>query len=135
MERKHTNESDVIVIRPKINYTQVPNSLIENKELSLEERLFLIFVSSKHEGFTFYKCNLHHLLGIKEGTLDRIWKSLTTKGHITSNRIRNKKTGSFDGWQHTIIIELSQGQDSPTQANACLGEHGDYSNTNLSSKS
>jgi hypothetical protein len=70
--------------------------------------MFLIFVSSRIEGFVFYKGNLHTLLGIKEGTLDRIWKSLTTKGHIISNRIRNKKTGSFDGWQHTIIIDLTE---------------------------
>ena len=107
-KRMHVNESEVIVVRPKTNFTIVSNSLIENPNLTLEERLFLIFVSSRIDGFVFYKCNLSKLLGIKEGSLDRIWKSLTSKGHIKSERKRSKQNGSFSGWQHTIIIELPE---------------------------
>lgn len=111
MKRTHKNESAVIVVRPQDKFTRIPNSLIENKKLNLEERLFLIFVCSRIEGFVFYKFNLHDLLGIKKGSLDRIWKSLTQKGHIKSERRRTtdiKFKGQFDGWQHTIIIELPE---------------------------
>ncbi len=111
MTRTHKNESAVIVIRPETNFTMVANSLIENVSLTPEERFFLIFVSSRKPDFVFYKLNMHKLLGIKKGSLDRIWKSLQQKGHIISERKRfksDKQKGQFEGWQHTIIIEITE---------------------------
>jgi len=109
-QRTHKNESKIIVVRPSDRFTRIPNSLIENNKLTPEEKFFLIFVCSRKPDFVFYKMNMHKLMGIKQGSLDRVWKSLIKKGHIVSERKRFKtdeQKGQFEGWQHTIIIELA----------------------------
>jgi len=139
--RKNTNKRNIMntgkIIKRRIerNFTQISNDLITNKDLSLEERGLLVYILSLPNDWHLYKNSLPDRTGEKPGTIDRIFKSLQSKGYILSRQVKNA-TGQFVGWEHIVyesltlklildqefIDSLSLDEETPSLKNVSLGK-------------
>jgi hypothetical protein len=129
------NTGRIIKRRIEKNFTMISNDLINNKDLSLEEKGLLIYILSLPDDWHLYKNSLPTRTGEKPGTIDRIFKSLQEKGYILSTQVKNS-TGQFKGWDHLVfesldlkftmdkdfIAMLSLDEETPSLKNVSLGK-------------
>lgn len=118
------NTGQIVKAKIEREFTVIPNSVSQNKLLNLEERGLLVYLLSLPSDWVIYKSNLHILIEEKEGTVDRVFKSLQNKGYILSVKQINKK-GRFCGWNHIVYenptVEIGS-RTEPTSVNPDLGE-------------
>lgn len=119
------NTGQIVKAKVEVDFSIVPNSISQNKFLTLEERGLLIYLLSLPLDWVIYKSNLHKLTGEREGTIDRVFRSLQEKGYILSvKKISN--TGNFCGWDHVVYREPTlkdQPRIEPTSTNPDLGQN------------
>jgi hypothetical protein len=129
------NTGRIIKRRIEKNFTTISNDLINNKDLTLEEKGLLIYILSLPDDWHLYKNSLPSRTGEKPGTIDRIFKSLQEKGYIVSAQIKNS-TGQFKGWDHVVFESLdlkftmdkdflnmlSLDEETPSLTNVSLGK-------------
>jgi hypothetical protein len=89
------NTGQIIKSRTTERFTTLPNDVIKSKELTLSEKGLLSYLLSLPADWVIYKQNLYNSLPDKEGTIDKTFKALQTKGYIISVRVHDKNTGKF----------------------------------------
>lgn len=100
-----------------LHFVQVPNSAVQSKELTLQEKGLLAYLLSLPEDWVIYRNNLYNNLPDPKGTIDRSWKGLQDKGFIVSIR-KMGGDGRFTGWEHIVYnnpaeIEINRTRDLP----------------------
>lgn len=104
------NVPDAIYVGLQYEFTQVPNHLLRNPELSAKAKIILCVLLSNKKGWKTYATTIKDFL--KEGTdaVNSGIKELETQGYLLRCKIRHEKTkivvGSF--WAYT---------DTPLQFN------------------
>ena len=133
------NTGQIIKSKSTERFTTLPNDLIKSKQLSLGEKGLLSYLLSLPADWVIYKQNLYNSLPDKEGTIDKLFKGLQTKGYIISVRVHDQKSGKFIGWNHIVYDipaenEIYRDRQTPTSAFTDIGESGPILNTNVLQK-
>lgn len=92
--------------RGAVRYTPISNSVLQNSELSFEARGLLCYILSLPEDWVIVKSNIqsnHKETG--KNKFDRIWKELSDKKYIFSEKVRDPNSGKFLGWCHIAYEE------------------------------
>lgn len=101
-----SNIGQIIKSRSTDKFTTIPNEIAQSKELTSEEKGFLLYLLSLPSNWVVYRDNLYQNLGDKPGTIDRIFKQLQKKGYILSVKVYGH-SHKFAGWNHIVY-------DTPT---------------------
>lgn len=80
------------------NFTQISNSLIDNKDLSPEARIILIQMLRNIDGYSYSVSRISHLTGISESKVSRAIKELTAAGHLIVKKSRGTGIGAGRGF-------------------------------------
>lgn len=91
------------IINSKTNgaYTVIPKGLIDS-DLTFEEKGLLICLLSLPQDWVIYRHNLKEKFNQdKPGAIDRVFRSLQSKGYIISVKVINN-LGHFTGWNHIV---------------------------------
>lgn len=89
-----------------IQFAQIPNNVLQSKDLGLAEKGLLAFLLSLPDDWKIYRNYLYNALCDPPGTIDRCWKSLSEKGFIISNR-KIDANGRFIGWEHVVYNQIT----------------------------
>ncbi|MDT8715555.1 helix-turn-helix domain-containing protein [Clostridium sp. 19966] len=85
-------------------FTQVPNNLIRNEELNVNEKVLLIyFLSIGNKVYPSYK-KICEVLKCSKPTAIKTVQSLSNKGYIAVNK--TKTNGDFDNNSYTVIYDF-----------------------------
>jgi hypothetical protein len=129
------NTGKIINSKTNGSWTTVPNEIIQNDELSLEEIGMLVSLLSLSPNWAIYRPDLYKRLNDKPGTIDRVFQSLQKKRYILSERVIDEK-GHFSGWNHIVynrpqITESHVYRDrfSPTSVFTEIGKSAPIVNT------
>lgn len=130
------NTGQIIKSRTTERFTTLPNDVIKSKELSLSEKGLLSYLLSLPSDWVIYKQNLYNSLPDKEGTIDKCFRGLQSKGYIISVRVHDQKTGKFIGWNHIVYDIPAESENhrdgqSPTSDFTDIGESSPILNTNV----
>jgi hypothetical protein len=133
------NTGQIIKSRTTERFTTLPNDVIKSKELTLSEKGLLSYLLSLPADWVIYKQNLYNSLPDKEGTIDKTFKALQTKGYIISVRVHDKNTGKFMGWNHVVYdipaeSEKHRDGQTPTSEFTDIGESSPILKTNVLQK-
>lgn len=104
------NTGQIINSKTNGNWTTVPNELLQEDKLTLEEKGMMVSLLSLSPNWAIYRPDLYKRLNDKPGTIDRVFQSLQKKGYILSVRVVDDK-GHFSGWNH-IVYNRPQSTDS-----------------------
>ena len=115
MEERHSNTGQIIKSRTTERFTHIPNEIAQTKNLTSEEKGFLLYLLSLPSNWVLYRENLYQNLGDKPGTVDRLFKQLQKKRYILSVKVVGER-GRFTGWNHIVY-------DSPTVEFTEMDEH------------
>lgn len=90
MATMETNTTKIIrsVNTSKHNFTPISNTLIQNKNLSLEARALIIYIVSLPENWVIWKQQVQSTLGMGRYQFDRIWKECVDAGYIKTKKFR-----------------------------------------------
>jgi len=109
------------IIRSKKNgksrYTPVSNSVIQDKTLTLDERMTLIYLLSLPEDWIVYKTEIWKRMNVGRDRFYKIWKVLENRGYIQSEKQTNT-LGQIKGYNHIIFEEpilLPESQETGNQ--------------------
>ncbi len=83
-------------------YTMIDNAILQNWEMTPEEKSILIYLLSMPENWIVLKTKLIEDSNIGRDRFNRAWKSLQEKGYIQSIRVINKDTRQITGWNHIV---------------------------------
>ena len=104
------------IIRSKKNgksrYTPVSNDIIQNKEMSLDERMVLIYLISLPEDWVVYKTEIWKMMNVGRDRFYKIWKVLEERGYILSEKQTNS-LGQIIGYNHVVYEEPNTTQEQP----------------------
>lgn len=89
-----------------LQFAQIPNNVLQSKELGLAEKGLLAFLLSLPDDWKIYRNYLYNALCDPPGTIDRCWKSLSEKGFIISSR-KIDANGRFIGWEHVVYNQIT----------------------------
>lgn len=121
-------------------YTQVSNAVLNDNELTLEEKGLFCYLFSKPDGWEFhYNAMKKELKEKSDDTIRRVLTSLVEKGYITKTQTTKTESGKFGG----IDIEFTDKSfrlaepKNTDSVNAPYGENADSvnlapNNTNIS---
>lgn len=129
------NTGQIIKSRSTERFTTLPNEVLKNKKLSLEEKGFLSFLLSLPCDWVIYRQNLYNELPDKKGTIDKLFRNLQQKGYILSVKVHDPKTGRFVGWNHVVYdipaeIDKNRQSANPISEIPDLGKSAPILNTN-----
>lgn len=83
----------------------IDNGILQNWELSPEEKSILIYLLSMPENWIVIKTKLMTDSNIGRDRFNRAWKGLQEKGYVVSIRVIDAKTNQIKGWNH-IVYEV-----------------------------
>jgi hypothetical protein len=83
-------------------YTMIDNAILQNWEMTPEEKSILIYLLSMPENWIVLKTKLIEDSNIGRDRFNRAWKALQEKGYIQSIRVINKDTRQITGWNHIV---------------------------------
>ena len=83
-------------------YTMIDNGILQNWELSPEEKSILIYLLSMPENWIVIKTKLMTDSNIGRDRFNRAWKGLQEKGYVVSIRVIDAKTNQIKGWNHIV---------------------------------
>lgn len=96
------------IIRSKKNgksrYTAVSNSIIQDKTMTLDERMVLIYLLSLPEDWIVYKTEIWKQINVGRDRFYKIWKVLEERGFIISEKQTNT-LGQIVGYNHVVYEE------------------------------
>ena len=101
-------------------YTVIPNTTLQDKNLSLEARGLLAFLLSKPGNWQIHKTQLQDELRLGRNRLDRIFDELATNGY--AERIENREAGrysSVDWVIHPSPLHRKPLTVEPTAVDGC----------------
>lgn len=122
----------------KINFSNIPNELIEDTRLSSNAFRIMCYLLTKPDMWTVVNSDISKRTGVKDPkTLSKCFKELLENGWVERERVRNDK-GELKGGYNYILSEspLYPNTDkSLIRKESILGENGEtnISNTNLNS--
>ncbi len=133
------NTGQIIKSRTTERFTTLPNEILKNKKLTLEEKGFLGFLLSLPSDWVIYRQNLYNELPDKKGTIDKLFRNLQQKGYILSVKVHDPKTGRFIGWNHVVYdipaeIDKNRQSVNPTSEIPDLGKSAPILKTNVLQK-
>lgn len=76
------------------HFTQVPNHLINNPEISRDARFLFVYLCSKPDDWTFHNSKIEKDLGFSKNTRKKYFKELVDNGWITVTQTK-KETGEW----------------------------------------
>jgi hypothetical protein len=91
------------------NYTVIPNSILQNNNLTLEAIGLLCHLLSLPPDWVVYKSQLSERLKIGRERFNRIFKELTDNGYIISIRKVSEDTKQFD-YEHIVYDKPYNGE-------------------------
>jgi hypothetical protein len=111
----------IMRIKPRTQYTQIPNALLRNANLSLQSRGLLAFVLSHPDDWEFDRAWLIKESGAGKDRLDAILAELEAKRHLrrTQQRLPNGRAGA---WEYLFSQEPIE--DEPTEPNSSIPRRG-----------
>lgn len=112
------NTGQIINSKTNGNWTTIPNQLLHESDLTLEEKGMLISLLSLSPNWAIYRPDLYKRLNDKPGTIDRVFQQLQRKGYIISVKVIDEK-GHFSGWNH-IVYNEKQTTESHVYRHRCL---------------
>jgi len=86
-------------------YTMIDNAILQNWEMSTEEKAILIYLLSMPENWVVLKTKLISDCNIGRDRFNRAWKALQEKGYVQSIRVIDKETKQMKGWNHIVYEE------------------------------
>lgn len=86
-------------------YTMIDNAILQNWEMSPEEKSILIYLLSMPENWVVLKNKLISDCNIGRDRFNRAWKALQEKGYVQSIRVIDKDTKQMKGWNHIVYEE------------------------------
>jgi hypothetical protein len=126
--------------KKKVYFSQVSNSALRDKELSLKAKGLYALIQSyiTIEGFTLYKSMLLKECKESKTAFDRAWKELIDSGYL--KQYKTRAAGGLFCYEYELLdvkepqnAENSVGQPEPQNrgvANRDVGNKGVYNNTN-----
>lgn len=101
----------------KSNYTAINNYILQNWEMSPEEKTILLYLLSLPEDWVVIKSWLIENCNIGRDRFNKAWKGLQEKGYIVSVRMIEQKTGQIKGWNHIVyekpVLDETQDTENP----------------------
>jgi len=118
------------------HFTQVPNEIINDPEISRDARFLFVYLCSKPDDWKFFNSKIEKDLKCSKDTRVKYFKELIETGWITVSQSK-KDSGEWGG--NEIALNLSSAgnfDSSPCPKNTVAVKHGDgktrtHTNTNL----
>lgn len=128
----------------KSDFSQIPNSMINDERLKDSEFRLLCYLYSKPDNWEVNNTDICKKLGMHRGTLAKYWKSLIEIGYIQRTKNQNKIKGKFASYDYTLILQpdnrvaFDRHGEKPSRCETASvenrdGENRTYSNTEYSS--
>jgi hypothetical protein len=99
------NTGQIVKSKLTEKYTSLSREILREYKLTMEERGMLCYLLSLPADWVLYRQNLYKNMSDKKNAIDRVFKSLQSKGFIVSERVHDKKTGKLLGWNHVVFDE------------------------------
>lgn len=117
----------------KDNFTQIPNALLTDDNLSMGAKVVYCYVASKPTGWKVWNKEIQQALNIKDnGTMSKYWKELLDFGWVCRTRTKSENGQFSGGYDYELQIEPKMDKnhigEKPT-----LGKNPEYSNTDFNS--
>jgi len=94
----------------------------QSTTLMIDEKGLLLYMLSLPHDWVLYRSNLYKSMPDAPGTIDRVFKSLQSKGYIISSKTVDEK-GKFTGWDHVVYDEpQTRHEDLPMSGFTEVGE-------------
>jgi len=115
----------------KKNFTQIPNKLLNDNDLSLKAKGLYAFMQSKPQGWAFHLNGMQSQLKESRGTIIGIINELTRKGYL--QKIKTTKGGKQQVNQYILLADSNQQtqniQMAKTESKVCTHSNTITSNT------
>lgn len=114
--------------KTKKYFTQIPNDLIRNSNISDRARFLYCYMSSMSENWEFYQGKMAKDLGYSKDTLRKYIDELLSTGYLKRTQRRGEK-GTFDSFDYEIdfipnkeftVSEKSRNGENPTREKSSL---------------
>ncbi len=105
--------SGQIIRSPKrgaVNYTPISNKVLQNTDLSFGARGLLIYILSLPITWKPVKAQIQKKNNYGKDAFNTIWRELVNKNYVHSSRVKDKDSGKFLGWSHTVYEEPTIGK-------------------------
>lgn len=113
----------------KTNFTQIPNKLIKNGNLSAKSKGIYSYLASKPDGWDYKVWEIVKHFKEGETAIRAGIRELETNGYLTKKPKRVKESGKFDGWDWIIYGEPNFTENGKNRNSDMLN---DISNTESS---
>ncbi len=106
-----------------INFTQIDNSLLSDKNMSFDTKGLLCYILSKPDDWIVYKRQLMKEFGIGRTMMDRMFKEMENCGYLVISKMLRGEDGSFKGnaylfYDQSIFTDArNPTTDNPTTEN------------------
>ena len=106
----------------KSRYTPISNEILQNSELTPEEKSILVHLLSLPEDWVVYKGIIWRNMNMGRDRFNKNWKGLVDKGYIVSIRVIDTETNLIKGWNHIVYEEpvLSEFTELPNDQDSDL---------------
>jgi hypothetical protein len=106
----------------KSRYTPISNEILQNSELTPEEKSILVHLLSLPEDWVVYKGIIWRHMNMGRDRFNKNWKGLVDKGYIVSIRVIDTETNLIKGWNHIVYEEpvLSEFTELPNDQDSDL---------------
>lgn len=132
---KKTNEQEIIFRRRRVSFSQIPNTLIDDMEISNIAKMLYIVICRWIDApdYQIYKGTLRKQMGIgSNNTFDKYWKELKDKGYLVQYKMQNEKGIYYYEYElidtpdpiHTPKIEVRKKAKNHTPKNEVVDNRG-----------
>lgn len=116
------------------NFTQLPNSLLQSNELTVEEIYLISNLCSRPENFTFVKTSYWRQTQLGKDRFNKAWKGLADKGYIQGVKKYDSVSNLITGYDYNIsylpIFGMTGIQEDRSSGRPVTREHNNKDNTN-----
>jgi len=141
----------IVKNRLKKLFTQIPNAIITDLNISAPALRMYLYISSKNDGWVINNKDIMKQLGIgSNNSISKYWKQLIDAGWVSRERMRDDKGKFLNEYEYTLYeypisgnlskIAKSAKQDNPKSQNllitknSYLGENAIYNNKDITNK-
>ena len=94
--------------KPPKEFSQIPNALIVDNNLSMGARVLYCLLRSKPDNWQIYNKQICNELSISLDTIAKYWKELIQQGWLSREKQRDEKGNFTGGYDYEIRFLLSQ---------------------------
>lgn len=94
-------ENNILTNYLKGNFSQIPNNLILDENLSNTSKMIIIYLFTRADGWVVRNSDVCNVCKISNTTLSKKWKELINSGWLSRTEIRDEK-GLFVGYNYNI---------------------------------